>query len=234
MPAAWDTRAYVIYTSGTTGRPKGVEVSHGNVLRLIRTTQPQFGFGAGDVWTMFHSFAFDFSVWEMWGALLSGGRLVVVGQDVARDPVAFRALLADEQVTMLSQTPTAFNSLVAHEVSRPDRLPLKWVVFGGEALRFGDLRPWVDRYGDQQPQLVNMYGITETTVHSSYRRVLAADLTSTASLIGRPLADLGFLLWDEQGRPVAPGQTGEIIVTGPGWPPDTWASPERPLSGSST
>ncbi|MBQ1075173.1 amino acid adenylation domain-containing protein [Micromonospora sp. C31] len=215
-PAAWDTRAYVIYTSGTTGRPKGVEVSHGNVLRLIRTTQPQFGFGAGDVWTMFHSFAFDFSVWEMWGPLLSGGRLVVVAQDVARDPVAFRALLADEQVTMLSQTPTAFNSLVAHEVSQPDRLPLKWVVLGGEALRFGDLRPWVARYGDQQPQLVNMYGITETTVHSSYRRVLAADLTSTASLIGRPLPDLGFLLWDERGRPVAPGRTGEIVVTGAG------------------
>jgi amino acid adenylation domain-containing protein len=215
-PASWNTHAYVIYTSGTTGRPKGVQVGHGNILRLIRVTQPRFGFGADDVWTLFHSFAFDFSVWEMWGALLTGGRLVVVQQDVARDPVAFRALLAREQVTMLSQTPTAFRNLAGHELTRSDRLPLKWVVFGGEALRFGDLRLWVSRYGDQQPQLVNMYGITETTVHCSYRRILKSDLTSTASLIGRPLADLEFQLRDEQGRPAPPGKPGEIVVIGPG------------------
>ncbi|RLK09693.1 amino acid adenylation domain-containing protein [Micromonospora sp. M71_S20] len=215
-PIAPTDRAYVIHTSGTTGRPKGIEVSHANVLRLIGTTQPLFGFGPGDVWTMAHSFAFDFSVWEMWGALLTGGCVVVVGGEVMRDPVALRRLLRAERVTMLSQTPTAFGSLAAQEDEYDDRLPLRWVVFGGEALRFADLRPWVAKYGDAAPELVNMYGITETTVHASYRRILASDIAGTTSLIGAPLPDLGFLLWDEDDQPVADGEIGQIIVTGAG------------------
>ncbi|WP_192581203.1 amino acid adenylation domain-containing protein [Micromonospora sp. AMSO12t] len=215
-PIAPTDRAYVIHTSGTTGRPKGIEVSHANVLRLIGTTQPLFGFGPGDVWTMAHSFAFDFSVWEMWGALLTGGCVVVVEGEVMRDPVALRRLLRAERVTMLSQTPTAFSALAAQEDEYDDRLPLRWVVFGGEALRFADLRPWVAKYGDAGPELVNMYGITETTVHASYRRILAPDLAGTTSLIGAPLPDLDFLLWDEDDQPVADGGIGQIIVTGAG------------------
>ncbi|MBQ1075172.1 amino acid adenylation domain-containing protein [Micromonospora sp. C31] len=215
-PIAPTDRAYVIHTSGTTGRPKGIEVSHANVLRLIGTTQPLFGFGPQDVWTMAHSFAFDFSVWEMWGALLTGGCVVVVEAEVMRDPVALRRLLRAEGVTMLSQTPTAFGSLAAQEDEYDDRLPLRWVVFGGEALRFADLRPWVAKYGDAAPELVNMYGITETTVHASYRRILASDVAGTTSLIGAPLPDLDFLLWDTDDQPVADGEIGQIIVTGAG------------------
>ncbi|MEU7995025.1 amino acid adenylation domain-containing protein [Micromonospora sp. NPDC049060] len=215
-PIAPTDRAYVIHTSGTTGRPKGIEVSHANVLRLIGTTQPLFGFGPGDVWTMAHSFAFDFSVWEMWGALLTGGCVVVVAGEVMRDPVALRRLLRAERVTMLSQTPTAFSALAAQEDEYDDRLPLRWVVFGGEALRFADLRPWVAKYGDAAPELVNMYGITETTVHASYRRILASDVAGTTSLIGAPLPDLDFLLWDTDDQPVADGGIGQIIVTGAG------------------
>jgi amino acid adenylation domain-containing protein len=216
-PIEGSTRAYVIFTSGTTGRPKGVEVTHHNVLRLFSTTEQLFGFGPDDVWTMFHSFAFDFSVWEMWGALLYGGCLVVVPQDVARDPVAFRRLLRDEHVTVLNQTPTAFRSLAAAEDrGRPDRLPLKWVVFGGEALQFPDLAGWIGRYGDTRPELVNMYGITETTVHASYRRVRQADVAQAQSMIGRPLPDLGFVLTDDDLVPVTDGRIGEIVVTGPG------------------
>ena len=211
-----DARAYVIFTSGTTGRPKGVEVSHGNVLRLFSTTEPRYGFGPDDVWTLFHSFAFDFSVWEMWGALLYGGCVVVVPQRVAQDPEAFRRLLDSERVTVLNQTPTAFNQLVAEDARHPDRLPLRWVIFGGEALHFSDLSRWVGKYGDDSPVLVNMYGITETTVHASHRRVHATDLTDGRSLIGRPLPDLDFTLVDDTLAPVAPGETGEILVTGPG------------------
>src|SRR5262249_12551957 len=102
--------AYVIYTSGSTGRPKGVIVTHRNVARLFETTNPWFGFGPDDVWTLFHSFAFDFSVWEIWGALLYGGRLVVVPRAVSRDPGSFLDLLAAERVTILNQTPSAFRA----------------------------------------------------------------------------------------------------------------------------
>jgi amino acid adenylation domain-containing protein len=210
-PSSWDTRAYVIFTSGTTGRPKGVQVTHGNLLRLFTTTEAQYGFGTSDVWTLFHSFAFDFSVWEMWGPLLYGGCLVIVPREVAKDPVTFRELLRAERVTMLSQTPTAFNQLIAEDAQHADRLPVRWVVFGGEALHFSDLRPWVTKYGDTAPALANMYGITETTVHASFRRVRHADLSLTGSHIGVPLSDLGFTLVD-----VSPDGAGEIVVTGPG------------------
>jgi nonribosomal peptide synthetase DhbF len=212
-----DDPAYVVYTSGTTGRPKGVLVSHRNVLRLIDSTRPLFGFGPDDVWTMFHSFAFDFSAWELWGALLHGGRLVVVPAEVARDPAAFRALLRDERVTVLNQTPTAFHALAAEDARHPDeRLPVRHVVFGGEALRFADLAGWVSRYGDETPRLVNMYGITEVTVHATYRRIREADLAGGRSLVGRPLPGQDLLLVDGDLAPVAPGEVGEIVVTGPG------------------
>ncbi|WP_330261087.1 amino acid adenylation domain-containing protein [Streptomyces sp. NBC_00539] len=213
---AADSRAYIIFTSGTTGRPKGVQVSHGNVLRLFSGTEALFGFGCEDVWSLFHSFAFDFSVWEMWGALLYGGCVVVVEQEVAKDPRTFWELLQRERVTMLSQTPTAFNQLTVEDAAHAARLPLRWVVFGGEALHFGNLRRWVAKYGDDTPQLINMYGITETTVHASFRRVLEQDLSQAGSLIGLPLPDLGFVLVDDELREVPAGEVGEIVVTGPG------------------
>ncbi|WP_261703175.1 amino acid adenylation domain-containing protein [Streptomyces rhizosphaerihabitans] len=209
-------RAYIIFTSGTTGRPKGVQVTHDNVVRLFTAGDPLFGFGPDDVWSMFHSFAFDFSVWEIWGALLHGGTVVIVPGEVAKDPQRFRALLRDERVTMLSQTPTAFAQLIAEESRNEDRLPLRYVVFGGEALKFSDLAPWFEKYGDSAPELVNMYGITEITVHATHRRVTQEDLGREGSLIGVPLPDLDILLLNEDLGPVPDGETGELVVTGPG------------------
>ncbi|WP_405540335.1 amino acid adenylation domain-containing protein [Streptomyces sp. NBC_00075] len=211
-----DTRAYIIFTSGTTGRPKGVQVSHGNVLSLLAACEEGYDFGPEDVWTLVHSFAFDFSVWEMWGALLYGSRLVVVPAQTAMDPVALRRLLREERITVLCQTPAAFHQLAAEDTGFADRLPLRWVIFGGEALHFADLRAWVEKYGDDAPRLVNMYGITETTVHASFRRVRSEDLRAGASLIGHPLPGLGFLLVDDDLSAVADGEVGEIVVTGPG------------------
>ena len=168
-----DDRAYVIYTSGSTGKPKGVEVTHGNVARLLSATQPWFGFGKQDVWTMFHSFAFDFSVWEMWGSLLTGGRLVIVPFATSRAPEEFRALLVREKVTVLNQTPSAFALLdrVDAAAGGLPEMALRVVIFGGEALTGTMLRGWMERHGDDAPRLVNMYGITETTVHVTYRRM---------------------------------------------------------------
>jgi amino acid adenylation domain-containing protein len=214
-----DALAYVIYTSGSTGRPKGVQVTHGGVLRLFDATDAWFGFGADDVWTLFHSAAFDFSVWETWGALLHGGRLVVVPFTVTRSPEDFHRLLVDEGVTVLNQTPSAFRQLVeADRVSGvpADALRLRHVVFGGEALDPQALRPWMDRHGDGRPRLVNMYGITETTVHVTFRPITRADAEGGGSPIGVPIPDLALHLLDAGLEPVPPGVAGELFVGGAG------------------
>ncbi|HEX5123960.1 MAG TPA: amino acid adenylation domain-containing protein, partial [Rhodanobacteraceae bacterium] len=211
--------AYVIYTSGSTGKPKGCEIAHANVARLFTATEHWFHFAPTDVWTLFHSHAFDFSVWELWGALLYGGRVVVVPLETARSPAAFLRLLSAEKVTFLNQTPSAFRALIDADLASgtPMPLALRSIVFGGEALELQMLRPWIDRRGDSKPELVNMYGITETTVHVTYRRILRADVDAGAgSVIGRPIPDLRVLLLDPEGELVPRGVTGEMYVGGAG------------------
>lgn len=213
-----DNLAYVIYTSGSTGKPKGVLVNHHNVVRLFAATQSWYEFSDRDVWTLFHSFAFDFSVWEIWGALLHGGRLVIVPYLVSRSPEEFYDLLAKEGVTVLNQTPSAFYQIVNTEelLGISKQLSLRWVIFGGEALELQRLKPWFDQHGDRQPQLVNMYGITETTVHVTYRPITIADLNGTASAIGTPIPDLQIYLLDAHQQQVPIGVPGEIYVGGSG------------------
>ncbi|WP_326760221.1 amino acid adenylation domain-containing protein [Streptomyces phaeochromogenes] len=218
-----DNTVYVIYTSGSTGRPKGVVLAHANVVRLFETAQVDFGFGPDDVWTLFHSYAFDFSVWEVFGALLHGGRLVVVPEMTAREPSRFHELLVREGVTVLNQTPSAFTQLIEEDRTRSDagtagQLALRTVVFGGEALDYRPLQGWVARHGLESPRLVNMYGITETTVHVTYGPVGAEELAAggSASPIGRPLNDLSVHLLDPSGELVPVGVPGEIHVGGPG------------------
>ncbi|WP_320775627.1 non-ribosomal peptide synthetase [Streptomyces sp. CRN 30] len=217
VPVSADAPAYVIYTSGTTGKPHGVVVAHGNVDRLFRETEDWFGFREDDVWTLFHSIAFDFSVWELWGALLYGGKAVVVPAATTRAPERFHRLVADRGVTVLSQTPTAFRAFDAADERLGGDLALRHVVLGGEALDHEAAAAWLARRGASRPRLVNMYGITETTVHVTYRPltpdVLAA---SEHSPIGVPIPDLTLRLLDADGRPVAPGEIGEIHVSGPG------------------
>ncbi|QSX77689.1 non-ribosomal peptide synthetase/type I polyketide synthase [Agrilutibacter solisilvae] len=212
--------AYVIYTSGSTGKPKGCQVTHANVSRLFTSTQHWFDFGPDDVWTFFHSHAFDFSVWEIWGALIHGGRVVVVPYLTSRSPDQFHALLVREGVTVLNQTPSAFRSLIhADQASgrAATELSLRHVVFGGEALELQMLRPWFDRHGDQRPRLINMYGITETTVHVTYRPIASADLERNAgSVIGEPIPDLRLFVLDPTLAPVPVGEVGEIHVAGAG------------------
>ncbi|KAA8879750.1 amino acid adenylation domain-containing protein, partial [Nocardia colli] len=205
--------AYVIYTSGSTGKPKGVVVPHRNVLRLLDNTQRQFDFGPSDVWTMFHSYAFDFSVWELWGALLHGGTLVVVDYYTSRSPQQFRELLIAERITVLNQTPSAFYQLIAADLAAADaaQFALRHVIFGGEALEPQRLTGWFDRHPDG-PRLVNMYGITETTVHVSFRPIDVN--TGSASVIGGAIPGLAIRVLDDRLRPVPVGVPGEIYVSG--------------------
>ncbi|HEV2844130.1 MAG TPA: amino acid adenylation domain-containing protein, partial [Thermoanaerobaculia bacterium] len=210
IPVSAEHPAYVIYTSGSKGRPKGVVVRHGNAARLFSATDRWFGFGAEDVWTLFHSYAFDFSVWELWGALLYGGRLVMVPYWVSRSPEAFYELVRDQRVTVLNQTPSAFRQFIWAEKGE---LALRYVIFGGEALEPASLAPWFERYGDERPRLINMYGITETTVHVTYREVSRRDV---ASAVGCPIPDLGVYLLDPALNLVPVGVPGEIFVAGAG------------------
>jgi amino acid adenylation domain-containing protein len=204
-----DDPAYIIYTSGSTGRPKGVVVSHRNVIALLDATRDDFALGAADVWTWFHSAAFDFSVWEIWGCLLTGGRLVVVPYFVSREPDEFRGLLAAEGVTVLSQTPSAFAQLLQTDHVG---LAVRLVIFGGEPLAARMLLPWFDRYPESTCRVVNMFGITETTVHVTAQTITRAHALAGSRSVGRPLPGWQVYVLDDRDRLVPPGVAGEICV----------------------
>ncbi|EFW80919.1 non-ribosomal peptide synthetase [Pseudomonas savastanoi] len=207
-----DNLAYVIYTSGSTGKPKGTLLAHHNLMRLFAATDEWFAFNEKDVWTLFHSFAFDFSVWEIFGALLHGGRLVIVPREVTRSPEDFHVLLVEQRVTVLNQTPSAFKQLMRVACDSPVAMSLEKVIFGGEALDVASLKPWFDRFGDQAAQLINMYGITETTVHVTYRPITEADTRNPASPIGEAIPDLSWYVLDADFNPVAQGCSGELHI----------------------
>ncbi|WP_246127196.1 non-ribosomal peptide synthetase [Embleya hyalina] len=208
--------AYVIYTSGSTGRPKGVEVPHGNVLALLDATRDLLAPGVDDVWTLFHSTAFDFSVWEIWGCLLGGGHLVVVSYWTARSVEDFYDLLVERRVTVLNQTPSAFAQLVEVDRRRAEDLALRLVVFGGEPLHPPMVRPWFERHSYSECRLVNMYGITETTVHVTAQPLTPTRAAGEARSVGAPLPGWWVSVRDPRGRVLPPGVAGELWVGGAG------------------
>jgi iturin family lipopeptide synthetase A len=212
-PAA--SLAYIIYTSGTTGKPKGTLIENRNVVRLLFNDQFQFDFHEGDGWTLFHSFCFDFSVWEMYGALLYGGKLVIIPQAVTRDPGRYLKILKEEKVTILNQTPSAFYHLIDEELKYDEKqLKLRYVIFGGEALNPGKLNQWKNKY--PETRLVNMYGITETTVHVTYKEITGKEITMGRSNIGKPIPTLSAYVMDKNLKLVPSGVPGEVCVGGEG------------------
>ncbi|MFF5584930.1 non-ribosomal peptide synthetase [Streptomyces hygroscopicus] len=213
----WHDPAYVIYTSGSTGRPKGVVVPHSSVVTLLANTRPDMDFGPHDVWVQFHSFSFDFAVWELWGALANGGELLVPEYGLTRSPVDFHRLVRERGVTVLNQTPSAFYQFIEADRQTGEPLPaLRRIIFGGEALDLGRLRGWTERHGTGSPELVNMYGITETTVHVTHRVLTDEDFGAgdDVSPIGGPIPGLVCYLLDDRLRPVPPGRVGAIYVAG--------------------
>lgn len=211
------TLAYIIYTSGSTGKPKGVMVKHHNVVRLFTETQRWFQFNEQDVWTLFHSCAFDFSVWEIWGALFYGGSLVIVPHPVTRSPVDFYQLVQKEKVSILNLTPSALQQFIlADALSEEKKLSLRYIILGGEALNFQILRPWYKCHSDDSPQIINMYGITETTVHVTYYPVKLKDLEQQHRIIGTPISDLKAYVLNGNMLPVKDQEIGELFIGGAG------------------
>lgn len=210
-----DDLIYIIYTSGSTGTPKGVMLSHRNVVRLIKNDDFKFDFNDKDVWTMFHSVAFDFSVWELFGCLLYGGKLILVPETTSKDPSKFLQLLRDENVTVLNQTPTYFYNLLDRELLVDDNnLKVRYIIFGGEALKPNLIKPWRDKY--KFTKLINMYGITETTVHVTYKELTDEDLLSANSNIGKPIPTLKVYIMDKNLHILPYGIEGEMCVSGLG------------------
>lgn len=220
-----ETPVYIIFTSGSTGRPKGVVVPQSNVLRLFASTQHWFAFDSKDVWTLFHSFAFDFAVWEMYGALLTGAKLVVVPHEISRSPQEFADALVEHGVTVLNQTPSAFAQLVIADENTPGRdFAVRTIVLGGEAMDLPMVRRWQKQHPAESCDVINMYGITETTVHVTYHRVLES--STGVSPVGEPIPDLSVYLLDEGGHPVPDGVVGEIYVGGAGVAQEYFGQPE--------
>ncbi|NTH68923.1 AMP-binding protein, partial [Agrobacterium rhizogenes] len=211
--------AYVIYTSGSTGRPKGAVIKHQNVISLIRGCDSKFEFRADDTWSFFHSYAFDFSVWEIWGALLHGAKVVVIPYLTTRSPREVLAILEAEQVTILNQTPSAFYQLLStiQEAESEWTPRLRYIIFGGEALDIWRLKPWFSSGRNHETRFVNMYGITETTVHVSYYEVLSDQVeTASGSLIGAGIPNVRIYVLDDHLCPVPAGVGGELYIAGSG------------------
>jgi amino acid adenylation domain-containing protein len=214
-----DSLAYVIYTSGSTGKPKGCQITHANLVSYFDAVDRAYDLRQDDVWSFFQSHAFDVSGLEIWGALTHGARLVVVPYLVTRSPEVFRQLLIDERVTCAAQTPTAFGQLMRADDAAGGRsdYALRYVFLGGEAVELQALRPWFERYGDEQPLLVNMYGPTEATIYVTHRVLTMADVERGAgSVIGGPLDNSFLRVLDEQLRPVPVGAEGELFIGGAG------------------
>lgn len=222
-----DDTAYILFTSGSTGEPKGVAVSHANVVRLFGTTRGLFAFNFDDCWLNSASFTFDASVWEIFGALIHGARVLVASRSEVRDPTLLAAMVRNERVSILTISPTAFEGFRDAALERDDELPaLRYVILCAEALNPASLAPWLERWGDESPALVNMYGITETTVHSTFYRLGWADVRDPRSKIGRGLPDTPVYVLDSQGRLAPFGVPGEIYVGGPGVSQGYLAIPE--------
>ena len=202
---------YVLYTSGTTGMPKGVSISHCNIVNLVKKVTPAFGVGHDDTWTMFHTYCFDAAAWEMYASLLTGGKLVIVPISVAKNPSEFADLLHAQRVTMMSQPPSSFYNLIDELTSRPQGIALRYVILGGEAVKLYKLKKW---FGYYHANIINGYGITETTVYSSFKNITAYEVDNAINSIGKPIASNYMYILDVDMHVSPIGVTGEIYVGG--------------------
>ncbi|WP_404479089.1 amino acid adenylation domain-containing protein [Sphingobacterium sp. ML3W] len=207
--------AYVIYTSGSTGEPKGVMVEHRNVVSLLKNKDQSFDFSSSDTWSLFHSICFDFSVWEMYGALLYGGKIALASTEIIKDSTLFLDFLIKEKVTILNQTPGFFYLTLNSALSSGKKVKsIRYIIFGGEALLPANLINYKKVFPSSKT--INMYGITETTVHVSFKEITDYEINIGISNIGKPLSTLWVYILDGNMGVVPEGCLGEIYIGGAG------------------
>lgn len=206
--------AYIIYTSGTTGYPKGVKISHSNLSALFAATHAAFSFSATDKWAYLHSYGFDFSVWEIWGALTTGATLTLFPYETIISPELLAHELLVQNISVLNQTPSAFYRIqdeLLRSIKTQTQPCLRYIIFGGETLEISLIQPWIEFVQQSSyPLLINMYGITEGTVHCTFSLVNENyALHGIKNIIGKPLAGYIFHL-----SPVDDGEH-ELLISGP-------------------
>ncbi|KJK52025.1 peptide synthetase [Lentzea aerocolonigenes] len=217
-PATWLHPAYVIYTSGSTGKPKGVVMSHRSAVTFLANIQPDMGFGPDDVMTQFHSFSFDPSVLELWGALTNGAELVVPDRGLTRSTADFHRLVRERGVTFIVQTPSAFYQFIEADKHSEPLTTVRRFIIGGEVLEPGRMRDWAARYGTRRPDLANCYGPTESTVYTTRHVLDDYDYDPgrpEGSPIGSSVPGQQAYVLDDRLRPVGPGVVGSLYLAGP-------------------
>ena len=207
--------AYVIYTSGTTGKPKGVMIEHRQITSRLLNSFPLFACSVQDTWTLYHSYSFDLSIWEIFGALFYGGRLVIVSRECAQDTQAFLQLIANEYITMLCQTPAACYRLVrAASAATASQTSVRCLFIGGDALQPQHLASWHQQYPNTR--LINIYGPTEISIVATYKEITTEDIKHNRCLIGRPLPGTTCYVLRDERFLLPPGMIGELFVGGYG------------------
>jgi amino acid adenylation domain-containing protein len=201
---------YLIYTSGTTGAPKGCAVNHYNLINLFQGTQTLFQFSKEDRWILAHSYGFDFSTWEIWGALLNENYLYIPDRSDVQDTFKFHELLVSKNITVLNQTPKSFYNLMLVDDSGTALNNIRYVLFGGDKLYSKNVESWCKKY--PKTQLVNMYGITETTVHVTYKPITF----EAHSNIGIALPGYELSVRNKENNEIPNGFVGEFYVAGNG------------------
>ncbi len=219
VPESPDTTAYIMYIFDPIDQPKGCMVTHNNVVRSMNNDAHCFNFCTTDVWVLAHSCCFDFSVWEMYGALLHGGKLLIPEQNDLRDEVTFLQLIKAHKVSVLNQVPEAFYNLIREESRQPSHTlsdHLRYVFLRGGKLESSNFQQWIDHYDLDTIHLIDMYGTTETTVYASFYRLTLADLEPTRAnrSIGIPLPGTTIHIYDPYLNPLPIGILGEIYVGG--------------------